>query len=405
MIAEIEDIKKKISQTQHQGISLVDFLCVMKEYYPLGNYMLNKFGWKSWYTFWHTKLFVSDEGGEYNFKYPFYVMFPNLLKRPFKIEIEHTTICNKECTFCGHTRLIERQEQMSLEKFKYIIDSIPSLKWLNIAGIGSTFLHKDFIKMLEYARQKYINVNFVDEFDLFDEEKARRVIELGVNSIFASFDAAKKETYERMKNGCSFERSINNIKKLLKLKEQMGSPFPVVHFRFVVTKINYREMPDYVEFVATLQNRGVRARLEFIGLITFPGIEEYYLPLGEIPKNIIIKVYENALKHNINLYFSNSDISCLPSMNRCVRWTEPFILVTGEVISDCAILMQGKRDFLKGISFGNAFETPFMEIWNSKRYRDFRKQVVTKNAKVPKSCVTCCAFNTADRIRQYGIQQ
>jgi MoaA/NifB/PqqE/SkfB family radical SAM enzyme len=401
----LESLSGKIQEVHHRR-SLhqhpFDFWHLMKEYWPVGQYMLKKFGWKSWYTFWFTRLFVVDEGGEYDFSAHLLTRFPGLLKKPWKIEVEHTTMCNKQCTFCSHTHFGEKQEQMSFEHFTYLIDSIPSLKWLNLAGIGSFFLHKDALKMVAYARKKQINVNFVDEFDFFDEDHARKIVELGVHSIYVSFDAATKATYEMMKKRCDFDKALHNIRTLLKVKEELGSPFPILHFRFLVTTLNYHEMPDYITLIASLPNRGVRARVEFIGLITFPGIEEYYIPMEQVPEAIKRQVYQNALAHHINLYFSHSE-ACLPSMNRCVRWGEPFVLVNGNVISDCAILMQHPKTVLNTYSFGNAFERPFMEIWNSPQYREFRKLVVTPNSKVPKSCAQCCAFQTQERVNQYGI--
>lgn len=394
---------KKVNHRRSPFRHPVDALHVLREYWPLASYMRRKFGWKSWYTFWYTKVFVDDEGGEFDLRRRWYRMFPGRLKKPFKIELEHSTVCNKKCIFCAHTHWSEKQEQMSLGKFKYVIDSIPTLKWINVAGIGSAFLHKDFIKMLEYARQKQININFVDEFDFFDEEKAKKIIDLGVNSIYVSFDAAKKETYEAIKKGCDYERALRNIRTLLRLKEERGSPFPVVHFRYLVTKTNYEEMPDYIELISSLPNRGARARLEFIGLIAFPGIEDHYIALNEIPEHIRLRVYENALRHNINLYFSHADEASLPSISECVHWSEPFVLSNGEVIPDCAILMQSRRDFLNKISFGNAFDRQFMAIWDSKAYKDFRKLVVTTDGKVPESCMKCCAFNSSERVEKYGV--
>ena len=109
-----------------------DFFRVMQQYWPLSLYMLKKFGWKSWYSFWYTKLFVVDEGGEYDFMHRVYSKFPVLLKKPFKLEIEHTTVCNKKCIFCAHTHFGEKQFQMSFGNFKFIVDSTPNIKWVNM---------------------------------------------------------------------------------------------------------------------------------------------------------------------------------------------------------------------------------------------------------------------------------
>jgi MoaA/NifB/PqqE/SkfB family radical SAM enzyme len=375
-----DELLQQIRKANRQGLPATNFFCVVKEYWPLGQYMLKKFGWKSWYSFWTTKLFVPDEGGEYAIKdYLIYKFFPSLLRKPIQLEMEHTTICNKQCIFCEHTHWQEKPTRITFG-----------------------FLNKDFMPMLAYLRKRDVNVNFVDEFDFFDEEISKKVIELGINSIYVSFDAATKETYETIKKGCNFDKALHNIRTLLRLKQEMNSPFPVLHFRFIVTLLNYQEMPEYIELMASLKNRGVRARVDFAGLLTFPGIEQYFMPLDAIPEHILVKTYENAIKHDINLHFSHAS-TALRSINNCTAWTEPYVLIGGEVISCCAIIMSNNRKYLRDNSFGNVYERSLMDIWQSQKYRNFRKQVNSKKAKVPKTCYGCRAFDTEQRAKACGV--
>jgi MoaA/NifB/PqqE/SkfB family radical SAM enzyme len=405
MTPSLNELRGQIERAAHQGSVLkrpANFFYVIREYWPLGQYMLWKFGWRSWYTFWFTKLFVVDEGGEYGFLNRLHRRYPSLLRRPYKIEMEHTTVCNKKCIFCEHTFWHEKSTSLSFEQFRRIIDPLPGLKWINITGEGSSFLNRNFIKMIEYARRRHLNVNFVDEFDFFNEDMARKVIELGINSIYVSFDGATKEIYEKVKEGCSYEKALANIRRLLRLKEEMQSPFPVIHFRYIITTLNYHEMPDFIELISTLPNRGAMARVEFVGLLSFAGIEQYYLPIDRIPEDIIRRTYENAIKHKINLHFSHES-GKLPSMTKCCAWAEPYILIGGEVISCCAIIMSNRRQFLRENSFGNVYEKPISTIWNSGKYRAFRQMVVTAEGQVPVSCNECRAFDTKERASRHGI--
>ncbi len=401
-----DELRLQIAIKNRQAPLIKNAIFLVKEYLADNFYLLKKFGFRRWLNFWYTKFFIVDEGGEYDFKAYFYQRNPNALKSPRKIEVENTTICNKKCIFCCHNHPSQniKQQQMSFDNFKKIIDDLPHLRWVNIAGIGSNFLNKDFVKMLEYLSGKNLNVNFVDEFDFFTEEHSRKVIELGVNSLYISFDGATKDTYEKIKVNCNYDKALDNIRTLLRIKEEMGSPFPVIHFRFIVNKLNFKEMPDYIELVHSLKNRGTRARVEFIGLIVFPGIEKYYMGMEEIPSDIVIKTYEKALEYGINLYFTHAS-SKLQPMDFCTRWTEPFILVSGEIIQCCAVLMQTNRETLKRLSFGNVFEKNFTEIWNSENYKTFRKQIVTPGSKVPLICLECCAYDTGDRASKYGTSE
>lgn len=399
---QFERLLNRIKKENHQGLPVSNLFMVLKEYLPLGLYMLRKFGWKSWYSFWYTKLFVADEGGEYALLNHLFRKYPRLLRKPFKLELEHTTICNKKCIFCENTYWNEKKERITYAQLRKTLDPVKSLKWVNITGEGSGFLNKDFVRMLAYLRKRHINVNFVDEFDFFTPAIAETIIRLGINSIYISFDAASKETYERIKVGCDFNKTLNNIRTLLDLKEKMNSPFPVLHFRFIITSLNYREMPEYIELISTLKNRGVRARVEFVGLLTFPEIDEYYIPLDNIPEDILVNTFENALKHNINLHFAHVGKE-LPQIDRCTAWTEPYVLIGGEVISCCAIIMSNNRKFLRDNSFGNVYNEPFMDIWNSEKYKNFRRTVNDCKGKVPKTCYGCRAFSTEKRAARYGI--
>lgn len=374
----------------------------MKAYWPLGQYMRKTFGWRSWLSFWHTKLFVADEGGEYALLNYVYKRFPLWLRKPFKIEMEHTTICNKKCLLCEHTHWDEKPDRITLAQLRQVLDPLTSIRWINLTGEGSGFLNQDFMPMLQYLRKRHMNVNFVDEFDFLDENAARKIIELGINSIYISFDAATKRTYEEIKKGCNFNRALENIKTLLRLKETLNSPFPILHFRFVITILNYKEMPEFVKLIHGLKNRGVRARVEFVGLLSFPEVAQYHMPLEDIPDSVLTETFENALRCNINLHFAHAGKE-LPSVNRCAAWTEPYVLIGGEVISCCAIVMSNKRRFLRDNSFGNVHEKPFMEIWDSLEYQRFRTSVNSGKAPLPKTCEGCRAFETRYRADAFGI--
>ncbi|MCK5628450.1 radical SAM protein, partial [Candidatus Bathyarchaeota archaeon] len=139
---------------------------------------------------------------------------------PSYIEIEVTTKCNLKCIMCEHTYWNETDRDMSFEDFKGIIDQFPRLKWIGLTGIGESFLNKDFIKMLRYVKAKNIIVELYDTFYFVDGNVAEELIDLQVDNIFASIDAATKETYEKIRVGSNFERVINNVTNIFQLKKK-----------------------------------------------------------------------------------------------------------------------------------------------------------------------------------------
>lgn len=366
-------------------------------------FLLKNQGLREACDFLFVKLFVSDEGGEFSILDPFFRLFPKIVRFPYKIEVEHTTVCNKKCIICEHTYWKEKSETVTFERFKKIVDQFPGLKWINVTGEGSGFLNKDFLKIIRYLRSRHVSVNFVDELDLLDEKMARELIKVGMNCIWVSMDGATKETYEKIKVGCDFEKTLNNIRRLLELKKEMESPFPTICFRYVVNKLNVYEMPKFVELVHSLGDLGDGSKVEFVNLLKFKEVEHFYLP--EIPEEIINAAMEKGKELGIRVAFSHISESKLPPMKHCAAWAEPYIMIGGYVLPCCAVLMSNKREFLRQHSFGNLLQKPFKEIWDSERYKKFRQLVPRGKGPVPMLCQGCRAYNTSEREKKYGVSK
>lgn len=371
-------------------------------------YMLRKGGIRAVVNFLFVKIFVPIGEGSGAAAYfivgPMIRRFPQLAPYPYNIEVEITTRCNKRCIVCEHTYWNEPSVDLSFEDFRKIVDQFPRLKWVNLTGEGDAFLNRDYLKMIRYLKMKKVPVYLVDSFDLINEEIAKELVEMGVDGIYVSMDGATKETYEKIKVGCSFERSIKNIKNLIELKKKMESPIPELCFRYVVTTLNVHEMPKFVELVRSFGDRnslGDGSRLEYCGLLVFDEIEHLNVP--KIPEEIIQKTIMEMRKHNVNMVFCHTEPAKHPSINHCLNWMEPYIMIGGYVLPCCAVLMSNKREFLRQHSFGNIFEKSFKDIWYSERYRKFRQTVTKPDAKMPLLCKDCRAYETREREQKYGI--
>jgi MoaA/NifB/PqqE/SkfB family radical SAM enzyme len=371
-------------------------------------------GLRAAFNFLYSKSFIlaGGEGTASWFFLPFMPLIrlfhwakPYIYPYPSQVEIEITLKCNKKCILCEHTYWDEKPEELSMDDFRKIVDQFPKLKWVNLTGEGDAFLNRDYIDMIEYLKRKDVVVHLVDSFDLIDEERARRLIDLGVDGIWVSIDAATKETYEKIKCGCDFERSMKNLRRFIELKKEMGSPIPELCFRYVVTSLNVNEMPQFVDLIASLGTReelGDGTVVEFVGLLKFKEVEQYYLE--DIPEDICCETIKRAEEKGIYVTFSHANPE-LPHIKHCAAWSEPYIMMKGYVIPCCAILQSNSRDFLKEHSFGNLLEKPFREIWGSKRYRDFRKLVCSGNGPVPILCHGCRAYDSKERLKTCGVSK
>lgn len=352
-------------------------------------FLIRNKGFKYTYNFlWYYLLW----GSEFFRKLFLIKLFPWFVFYPSFIEVEVTTRCHMRCIMCEHTYWKEPPRDMSFEDFKRIIDQFPRLKWLGLTGIGESFLNKDFLKMLEFLKERPIFVEIFDTFYHIDERMARRLIELDIDHVYASVDAATKETYERIRVGSNFERVINNIRNFIRLKRETNSPFPRIDFHYIISKANIHEIPQFIELVNSIREEE-EVGIQFTGVLhEFEAIKEL---MAEVPEEVVQKAERRAKELGIKLAWNKNIPQDKEPINQCTNWSMPFIFVTGQVIPCCAGNEANRREFQKEHSFGNVFQKPFKEIWYSGKYKRFRQMV--HRGEVPIQCKNCTIFDTDKR--------
>jgi len=344
------------------------------------------------YNFIFAKLFVREEGGA--LLDPFFRLFPRLTPYPWCIEVEVTTKCDKKCIICEHTYWSEKSMDLSFDDFKKIVDQFPNLIWFNPTGEGSAFLNKDFLRMLRYLKSKSKFIFFNDNFEEVNEDLIREIMEIGVDRIEVSMDGASKETYEKIKAGCDFNKVMNNLRTLLQLKREMNFPIPEICFHYIITTFNVHEMPQFVELIHSLGDRnslGPGSYINFSGLLEFKEIMDL---VAEVPTEIMQTVEKKAKELNIGVMWTHHSHQEKPPITKCVAWSEPYVLMGGYVVSCCGVLMCNRRPFLRKHSFGNLLQEPFKDIWCSERYRKFRQMVPKPKGEIPILCKGCRVFDT-----------
>ncbi len=333
-----------------------------------------------WMYFW--------EWSEFSSKLFLIRFFPWGVPYPPSIEIEPTTACNLKCTICEHTYWDEKARNMSFEEFKSIVDQFPKLRWIGLTGIGSSFLNKDFLKMVSYVKDKSILVELIDTFNHIDEKTLEQIIDMEVDFYYISIYGTTKETYEKVCVGSNFDKVMNNIKYLIKLKQDRKTRLPILNFHYIVNKQNAHEVIPFLEQVHSLNAK------EFQVLFTpllHPFDEAKDMSI-DIPSEKRVEIQNRAKELGIRVIYNDCARLDKPLIKDCTAWLEPFIFATGHVVPCCAGNEANRRGFQKETALGNVFEKSFQEIWNSDRYTKFRKMV--HEGKVPVQCSGCSVYKT-----------
>ncbi len=308
-----------------------------------------------------------------------YVLF-----KPFFLHLEITTLCNLNCSTCSPSVRNRKWNYkfMPVDFFKNIIDQLPLLKYLSLTGMGEVLLDKNIFKMIKIASEKGIKVQIATNCVIMNSNIAEKLIKSGLYSIIFSIDAADKETFEKIRRGASFEKVIKNIRTFINIKKKLKSKV-LTQIYCVGTKDNINQIPDIVELGKDLGVEHIRIQALFARTDKDSSKLKKGLYSDDIvlkSKKILNKAKKLAAANKISFIYS----SLKPTKK--VYCTMPFFtaFITFEgFVTPCCV--QGVDPRI--INFGNLHNLSFKEIWNSKKYRDFRISMLSSNP--PAICVNC----------------
>ena len=193
---------------------------------------------------------------------------------PIHLDIEVNSSCNLRCVMCFQSSEKTRPKYgyMTFDLFKKIIDEGTEHGLCSIKPMfrGEPLLHPKIVEMMKYAKEKgVIEVMLNTNATLLSEEKARGLIEVGVDRIICSVDACSKELYEKIRVGAKFDNVLNNIKRLQELKKELGVDKPIVRAQMVDTPQNHLQIDSFVDYWGSIVDEvSVEAMYEWHNMVS-----------------------------------------------------------------------------------------------------------------------------------------
>jgi MoaA/NifB/PqqE/SkfB family radical SAM enzyme len=309
-------------------------------------------------------------------------------KKPYPefCEIEVTTTCDMKCKLCEHTYWNTPPRSMSLEEFKLIIDQLPNLRWIGMTGIGQSMLNKDYLNMIKYVKDKGAYVENFDNFKWITPEVSAAMINMGLDKLYASVDAAKEETFKKIQEGAEWESVLANIRFFDSYKRERNLHFPELWFHFIVTKENVDEMEDYLQMIHNL-NIEVEC-VQFTKMLhPFKEVEGMQVEISDQKKlSLMRKASELGLRISFNI--NTADESVKAPISECTVWTQPFIFADGTVIPCCSQNEQNDRAFQIKTCMGNILTDGMRKVWTN-----FQCLVDKLNSgEIPEACTRCVLY-------------
>lgn len=133
---------------------------------------------------------------------------------PISVHLDVTYRCNERCVHCYLDH--DDHGEMTTAEIKDVLDQLAEagVFFLIFSG-GEVFLRRDFFEILEYSRRLLFNVKIKTNAVMIREDEARRIRELGVDTVQISVYSHRPEVHDAItKLPGSFDRTIKAIRFL-----------------------------------------------------------------------------------------------------------------------------------------------------------------------------------------------
>ena len=305
----------------------------------------------------------------------------NLNFLPITMDIEPTTGCNFRCTMCQVSSPNFVSKNLDFEMFKKTIEDNKQLLKIKLQGMGEPLVNSKFFDMVDFASKRGIVSEITTNGSLLNEANIVKLFNSNLSRITISIDGATSETFEKIRVKSNFNEVVRNCKNLVKhFKKKIIRP--EISAWCVIQNDNVSEFNKVYELCREIGFDKLTYQFYLSGW----GKDEWNI----INKNkrIDIKNIKDQIKEvqikgskegmEVNIF----DENLLSFSRQCVwPWESSYISKTGDVVPCCII---GDE---KVVSFGNIKDNSFKEIWNSEKYKNFKKDI--KNNKIPDYCKNC----------------
>ena len=291
------------------------------------------------------------------------------LGMPSTLSIEPTTACNLGCPECpsGLKQFSRPTGKLDLDFHERMLSQIKSsVFYINYYFQGEPFLHPDFLTLITQAKKSKIYTSTSTNGHFIDQKKADEIVSSGLDRLIISIDGLTQKTYEQYRVNGKLNKVVEASKLLVDSKNKMSSKTPHLIFQFLAVKPNEHEIPSVFDLAKEIGIDEVR--------IKTAQLYDYKNGNRLMPDN---SKYSRYIKRKDGTFKLKGHQG-----NHCWRmWSVSVFTWDGGVVPCC---------FDKDAShiLGSLQDKPFKQIWNAKKYREFRQSILKSRGQID-ICKNC----------------
>jgi radical SAM protein with 4Fe4S-binding SPASM domain len=150
--------------------------------------------------------------------------------RPNFITLELTNHCNLRCTLCPYDKMTRPRGNMDMSLFTSIVDQVAdSIEVIDFDLFGEFEYNPKWRDMISYCASRNIYTVLNTNATLLNDKTADGLIDSGLDFLILSFDGASKESYERIRAGATFEKTLHNVDRFLQKNRSIFTTVQMVH--------------------------------------------------------------------------------------------------------------------------------------------------------------------------------
>ncbi|MAO55581.1 MAG: hypothetical protein CMM61_07780 [Rhodospirillaceae bacterium] len=278
---------------------------------------------------------------------------------PLTLQVELVNRCNLSCKMCYTINHSEAKATLDVETLTRVFkegqeNGLPAL----MLGMGAeSLVYKPIREVVDAAQDADImDIFFSTNGILLNEKMARYLVEREVPRLVISLDAATPETYLKIRGKDELENIEANIHRLIAIKKELGTRFPVLRLSFCVQEENYHERQAFLD-----KWKDVADYVDFQQLVDFDPVTEL-VETGDVAEKPAAPA---GMDHPVCQYPFNS-------LN---------IWANGDITPCCTF-------FGKALVLGNVKDQTLKEAWNGEEIEKIRDQFRPGGTLCP-TCEVC----------------
>ena len=143
---------------------------------------------------------------------------------PREVFFDITNACIHSCFFCSNPRT---KKNFYLKKelvFRLMREAYENgTTDIALYATGEPFMHKDLAEMVREAKRIGIKYVFITtNGSMADQERAKPVLDAGLDSVKFSINAGTRESYKEVHGKDHFERVLSNVQWFYEYRKQVG---------------------------------------------------------------------------------------------------------------------------------------------------------------------------------------